>query len=187
MPILGEDTSVYPEELLEGAEFEQHNTHRRWWTIFTKARNEKALARDLLRFEIPFYLPMVPKKNLIRKRVVYSHIPLFGGYVFMFGDADERVRSLTTNRVSTVLEVSDQEQLRGDLNQLRHLIASGAPLTVEERLQPGRPVRIIRGALAGIEGIITQRRGGRRRLLVAVHFLQSGVSVEIDDFMVEPR
>ena len=40
--------------------------------------------------------------------------------------------------------------------------------------------------MKGIEGVITQRRGGKRRLLVAVEFLHRGVSVEIDDFMVEP-
>lgn len=186
MPILEREASVFPEELFEDTEFELDNPHRRWWTIFTKARNEKALARDLLRFEIPYYLPMVPKENLVRKRVVHSHIPLFGGYVFMFGDEDDRIQALTTNRVSVTLNVDDQQQLRHDLNQLHRLIESGAPLTIEQRLQPGRKVRIKSGAFSGVEGVITQRRGGQRRLLVAVHFLQSGVSLEVEDFKVEP-
>ena len=186
MPILEKEPSVFPNELLDDHEFEVNNPHRRWWAIFTKARNEKALARDLLRYEIPYYLPLVPKQNLIRNRVVHSHIPLFGGYVFMFGDDDDRLQALTTNRISVTLDVDDQQKLSGELNQLYRLIQSGAPLTLEERLQPGRGVRITRGALAGIEGTITQRRGGQRRLLVAVHFLQTGVSVDIDDFMVEP-
>jgi transcription antitermination factor NusG len=85
-----------------------------------------------------------------------------------------------------MLAVPDQRQLRSDLRQLHHLIEIDAPLTVERRLEPGRRVRIKYGPMRGIEGVITQRRGGKRRLLVAVEFLQSGVSVEIDDFMVEP-
>ncbi len=138
------------------------------------------------RFEIPFFLPLVMRQNRIRNRIVEAYFPLFSGYVFMFGRDDERVRSLTTNRVSTVLAVPDQWQLRNDLKQLNQLIEVDAPLTIERRLEPGRRVRIKNGPMRGLEGIITQRRGGKRRLLVAVEFLQHGVSVEIDDFMVEP-
>ncbi len=186
MPILEKETSVFPETLFFDPAFEPGNSQRRWWAIFTKARHEKSLARDLLRFEIPFFLPLVPKKNLIRNKIVESHIPLFGGYVFMFGCDDERVRCLTTNRVSELLPVDDQWQLRHDLEQLNRLIDMGAPVTIERRLEPGRRVRIKSGPMRGLEGVITHRRGGQRRLLVAVEFLQHGVSVEIDDFMVEP-
>lgn len=186
MPILEQEISASPAGLLRSTEFEADNPHRRWWAIFTKARNEKALARDLLRFEIPYYLPLVPRRNLVRHRVVHSHIPLFTGYVFLFGSEEERVQSLKTNRVSVVLGVDNQQQLRSDLSQILNLIESGAPLTVEQRLKPGQPVRIRCGPFAGIEGVVTQRRGGQQCLLVAVNFLQCGVSVEVDDFMVEP-
>ncbi|MFO7907620.1 MAG: antitermination protein NusG [Pirellulaceae bacterium] len=186
MPILEQETSVFPAELLRSTEFEAGNPHRRWWAIFTKARNEKALARDLLGFGIPYYLPLVPRKNLVRRRVVHSHIPLFTGYVFLFGSEQERVQSLKTNRVCAVLDVEDQQHLRSDLSQVQQLVESGAPLTVEQRLKPGQPVRIKRGPFVGIEGVITQRRRGQQCLLVAVDFLQCGVSVEVDDFMVEP-
>jgi len=186
MPILEKETSVFPDELLDSAEFELHHPHRCWRAVFTKARNEKALARDLLRWEIPYYLPMVPKRNLVRGKVIYSHVPVFSGYLFMFGSEEERVDSLKTNRVSVVLDVPDQSRLRGDLRQIHQLIETGAPMTIEQRLAPGRAVRIRSGPFIGVEGVITQRRGGRQRLLVAVQFLQRGVSVEVDDFMVEP-
>lgn len=186
MPILERETSVYPLSLFEDCEPECDQSDRRWWAIFTKARNEKALARELERFDIPFFLPLVPRRSRIRNRYVESYNPLFSGYLFLYGRDDERVRALTTNRVSLMLAVPDQVQLRNDLRQLHHLIAIDAPLTVERRLAPGRRVRIKYGPMRGIEGVVTQRRGGQRRLLVAVEFLQSGVSIEIDDFMVEP-
>jgi transcription antitermination factor NusG len=186
MPILEREASVFPETLFVDPAFEPGNTDRRWWAIFTKARHEKSMARDLLRFEIPFFLPLVPKKNLIRNRIVESHIPLFGGYVFLLGCDEERVRCLTTNRVSDLLPVEDQRRLQSDLKQLHRLIEMGTPMTIERRLEPGRRVRIKNGPMRGLEGVITHRRGGQRRLLVAVEFLQHGVSVEIDDFMVEP-
>lgn len=186
MPILCRETSAYPPSLFEDPDLECAARDRRWWAIFTKARNEKALARELVRFDIPFFLPLVPHRNRIRNRYVESFSPLFSGYLFLYGRDDERVRALTTNRVSLVLAVPDQRQLQSDLRQLHHLIEMDAPLTVERRLEPGRRVRIKYGPMRGIEGVVTRRRGGKRRLLVAVEFLQSGVSIEIDDFMVEP-
>ena len=186
MPILERETSVFPDTLFESPDFEPGKSQRRWWAIFTKARQEKALARELLRLAVPFFLPLVPKTNLIRRRVVRSYLPLFGGYVFMFACDDERARCLTSHRVSDLLRVDDQWRLRGDLKQLRQLIDVGAPLTIERRLEPGHRVRIKNGPMRGLEGIITHRRGGQRRLLVAVEFLEHGVSVEIDDYMVEP-
>ena len=93
--------------------------------------------------------------------------------------------SLRTNRISRILPVPDQEQLWRDLRQIANLIAAGVALTVEQRLSPGRKVRIRNGPMAGFEGVIVQRRRVDR-LLIAVNFLQQGVSVEINDFMVDP-
>jgi transcriptional antiterminator RfaH len=186
MPILGKEPSVYPDQLLTDSVYEPDSSDRRWWAIFTRTRHEKALARELLRLQVPFYLPLVAKENVIRNKVVQSYLPLFSGYVFMFTNEAERVLALTTNRVQDLLKVDDQGQLRRDLAQIYRLIGIDAPLTVERRLEPGRKVRIKSGAMRGLEGTIVERRGGQRRLIVAVEFLQNGVSLEIDDFMVEP-
>jgi len=172
--------SIYPETLLDGV-----TAGRCWWAVYTKARQEKALARDLLAREIPFYLPLVKKTSYYAGRRISFLVPVFSSYVFMYGSQDERVESLTTNRVSRILPIPDPDSLRHDLRQLRKLIASGAPLTVESRLAAGRRVRIKRGLLAGLEGTVLTRRG-ETRLLVSVDFLQQGASVAIEDFLLEP-
>lgn len=183
MPILKEEPNLYPETLLD--EMPSDADDRCWYAIYTKARQEKSLARELFQYQIPFYLPLVKKINVSRGRRRTSLAPLFGGYLFLFADESDRVRSLTTNRVSRVLQVEDSKQLVFDLGQLRQLIAAGAPLTVESRLDEGRHVRVRRGAFAGLEGTVVKRRG-ETRLLVCINFLQKGASVEIDDFLLEP-
>jgi len=183
MPILSEEPSLFPETLLE--ETPPGSEDRCWWVLYTKARQEKATARHLLQLRVPFYLPLVRKTLVTRGRRTQSFIPLFSGYVFMFGTEDERVRSLTTNRISRVLTVDDSEQFVHDLRQLKQLIDSDAPLTVESRLEPGNRVRVRRGPFAEVEGTVLTRRG-KTRLLVAIDFLQQGASVEIDDFLLEP-
>ena len=189
MPILEQETSVYPEQLLieppylnEGplAQEEDDGSERRWWAVYTKSRQEKALARHLIGHEIPFYLPLIPKDNIIRSRRVRSHIPLFSGYMFLFGNEEERVTTLTTNRISSMIPVNDQDQLLRDLANVQALIERDAPLALERRLDAGDMVRIKTGALKGLEGVVVKRHG-KTRLLVAVTYLQQGVSVEIDD------
>ena len=184
MPILCAEQAVFPEYLLD--EPWQESLGRSWVVIWTKSRQEKALARELMSWEVPFFFPTVPKENYIRGKVVHSHLPLFPGYLFVCGTDDERVTSLKTNRVVRVLPVIDQEQLRLDLVQIRDLIASGAPLTIEQRMGPGRRVRVRSGPLAGLEGTVVCRRG-ECRIIVAVNFLQQGASVAIEDFMLEPN
>lgn len=157
---------------------------RRWLALYTKSRQEKALARRLAASAIPFYLPLIVRSSFCRGRRLRRLAPVFSNYVFLFADGDERLRALQTNRISRVLEVADQERLFFDLRQLQRLIASDAPLTIESRLTPGRRVRVRSGALAGLEGTILQRRG-RTRLIISVNCLQQGASVDIDDFQVE--
>ncbi|MBC8867930.1 MAG: antitermination protein NusG [Planctomycetes bacterium] len=187
MPILEKETSVFPENLLDDFTSEESDREfdRGWWAIYTKARQEKAVARSLLAYEIPFFLPLVGKDQCIRGRRVRSHLPLFDGYLFLYGSDDERVRTLTTNRISRILPVGDGDQLVCDLRNLETLIEQDAPLTVEKRLTPGDRVRVKYGDFRGVEGTLLRRHNGSR-ILVSVNYLQQGVSLEIEDFMVEP-
>ncbi|NQU26471.1 MAG: antitermination protein NusG [Candidatus Nealsonbacteria bacterium] len=184
MPILAAETSIFPENLFELSQAEPSDSS--WLAVYTMARQEKALARQLLARETPFYLPLVAKdSSSSRGRRVRSFVPLFNGYIFLFGTEQDRVGALTTNRISRILPVKDQQQLCQDLMQVYHLIKTDAPLTIERRLMPGRRVRVKAGAMMGMEGTVTSRRGPCR-LLVAINFLQQGVSVAIDDYMLEP-
>jgi hypothetical protein len=65
------------------------------------------------------------------------------------------------------------------------LIDSGAALTIESRLEANQPVRVRAGALMGMEGIVVRRKN-QTRLVVWVKMLQQGVSLEIEDYLLEP-
>ncbi len=187
MPILTAETQCFPEGLLTGdtetAAIEAA-PQRRWWVAHTKARQEKSLARDLLEHRIPFYLPQVEKTSVVRGRKRTAYVPLFTSYLFMFGDDTERHTSLTTNRIAQSLPVKSSNELSHELLQISRLIEFRAPLTLESRLKRGDRVRVVRGSLEGVEGTVISRRR-KCRLVVAVNLIQQGVSVEIDDFLLE--
>ncbi len=108
MPILKEEPSLFPESLLEDCVIKTPD--RRWWVVYTKARQEKSLSRELFTFQIPFYLPLIKKTTLAKGRKRTSFVPLFSGYVFLFASETERIKTLTTNRISKMITVNDQEQ-----------------------------------------------------------------------------
>jgi transcriptional antiterminator RfaH len=184
MPILRGETSIFPESLLND-ELQESASDRRWLVFYTKPRQEKSVARDFLRRQIPFYLPLVKKSLQYGRRTVHSRAPLFGGYIFSFATEAERVTALATNRIVNTLTVNNREELVTDLRQIRRLIAANVPLTIESRLAPGDKVRVRKGAFAGMEGTVLRRRG-ETHLLVCVNFLQRGASFEIEDFQLEP-
>lgn len=187
MPILAQEPNLYPDSLLETPTPADgvKPLADPWWAAYTKPRQEKAVARELWDRKIAFYLPLVRRTAVYNRHHITAFTPLFPGYVFVCGWEDARAFTLGTGRILRILPVDEPEQLRRDLRQIEHLIASGAPLTVESRLLPGSRVRVKRGPLAGLEGTVMVRRG-QTRLLVHVNFLQQGASVEIDDYLLEP-
>lgn len=186
MPALAEETSLFPDNLFALKPAEQDRT---WWAVHTKARQEKALARELLALEVPFYLPLVKKYSLLRGRRVCAHLPLFQSYVFLCLQGEERQKLFDHRRVAArmahMLPVRDADLLQRELAQLNRLIASKSPITLEERLEPGQRVRIKTGPMKGMEGTLLVRRS-ETRLLVAIDFIQQGASIEVHDFQLEP-
>lgn len=182
MPILAEEISLYPHDLLDRA---SRGGDAHWWVLYTLSRQEKQLMRRLHVFGVPFYSPLVRRKRRSPSgRFRESHVPLFSNYVFVLGGEAERQAALKTNCVATWMAAPDTAALSRDLRQIQRLIDTGAALTPERQLEPGQRVRVRSGAFRGFEGMIL-RREGETRLLVAVDFLQQGASVLLEDCQLE--
>jgi transcription antitermination factor NusG len=191
MPILKHEPDLYPATLLAdylaGDRAASDEANGVWWAMYTRSRREKQLMRHLLANKIPFYCPLLSRRyRSPAGRIRESFQPLFTNYVFVLGDADQRVSALTSNCVSKCVEVSDGNRLARDLEQIQRLIATGAALTPEARLLPGDPVRVKTGMFAGFEGLIV-RRENQTRLMVSVNFMEQGASVLLDDCQLEKR
>lgn len=188
---------VFPSGLLLGLDHQENSRQEHfnhdsaapdlgsWWVAHTLPRQEKAVAASLLGREVAFYVPLVTRKSITRGRTRLAQIPLFPGYVFLFGDDEDRLSALKTNRLLTVQRVPDGEQLRGQLLRLSELIAAGAPLVRESRLIAGERVRVKSGPFRDNEGIVL-RRNGKTELLISIDFLQQGAALEIEDCLLEP-
>jgi transcriptional antiterminator RfaH len=185
MTVLAREPDLYPVDLFDRPELGDE-AGQTWWAMYCRPQHEKQLMRRLRPLGIPHYAPLVAKQCRSQAaRVRQAYVPLFTGYVFVYGDESHRYAALTTSCVSRSLVVPDPLRLTQDLRDIRQLILTGAPLTLEARLQPGARVRIRSGSFMGLEGVVI-RRDRHLRLLVAVNFLQQGASVLLDECQLEP-
>lgn len=186
MPILKPEADIWPLDLLEPIEPVDSNPDETWFALYTLARFEKKLMRQLLDENIPFFGPTIARRyRSPQGRLRTSLEPLFPNYVFMRGDNEQRYRAVCTGSVSRWMEVSNPNELVEDLRQIRNLILTDAPLAPEVRLQPGQKVRVKSGVFKGFEGTIL-RRENEVRLLIGVRYMGRGASVALDDCQLEP-
>jgi transcriptional antiterminator RfaH len=184
MPLLPAEPFIFPDELLQTTD--SADEVFRWWVLHTRPRAEKALARKLLHQGSHFFLPTRKRQWRKHGRTFCSHVPLFPGYLFLKAEHLDASKTFETNLVARLLPVPDQPQIHADLGRVHRLITSGGPVVPENRLRPGTLVEITSGPLSGLEGKIL-RRGNQLKFIVEVLFLQRGVSVEIESWMIEPR
>ncbi|MDB4506244.1 KOW motif-containing protein [bacterium] len=181
MPILPPEPDAHPENVLDL----QESTEENWWLFYTRSRQEKQLMRRLRSLNIKHYAPQIPhRKRSPAGRVRTTYAPLFNNYVFMLGTEDNRYKAVCTGCIVKNDPITDTEQFIADLKQVHRLVNTGAPLTVESRIEVGETVRVRSGAFSGYEGIVI-RRDQETRLVVSVQFMERGVSVKLEDCQLE--
>lgn len=184
MPILKKENDLFPADLFDDPALLDDES-KAWWCIYTMSRREKELMRRLVKLEVAHYGPVIPKRyRSPNGRLRTSWIPLFPNYIFMFGDEASRVAALTTNCISKCNKVEEDKELVETLRKIKSIVDTGVPLTPEGRLEPGNQVRVKSGVFAGYEGTVI-RREGKTRFSLTVQYLNQGVSVEMDEGLLE--
>lgn len=157
-----------------------------WWVAHTKARFEKAFARDMSGHGIGYFLPM-RKKTIFsggRKRCVM--IPFFTSYVFVCGTESDRYMALTTNRLCQMIDVIDQDGLIRELSRIEKALSSGAVIDHYPHLPVGNRCRVVSGPMMGIEGVVVERRDEKARMVLEVTILGQSAVVEVDADLLAP-
>lgn len=177
MPILKREPDVFPDSIFE--------IEAPWWVAHVRSRQEKALARYLQQFGIPYYLPQMEKRVRRGAREIVSYLPLFGGYVFFRGDADVSGRAVRSHLIANLLEPVSQWELAAELRQLHDLQVTEKKLVPYPYVGQGDTVMITEGAFKGFRGLVVRERG-TERLVVSVSFIRQSVAVEIDRDYIRP-
>ena len=155
-----------------------------WHVLHTRSRQEKALAEDLAAMGVGCFLPLVRQVKFHGGRKVIVELPLFPGYVFLRGAAEDAYRADRTRRVAQILKVKDQERIDWELRNLHLALSQDAPLAAFTALRKGVRVEVTGGPLRGLQGVV-EERGARDRIVLQVLMLGQAVSVEIEASLLE--
>jgi transcription termination/antitermination protein NusG len=158
-----------------------------WYAAYTCANHEKRVAEQMRERSVDHFLPQYRSMRRWKDRRVELDLPLFPGYVFVHVSLGERLRVLQVPSVVRLVsfgggpvELPDEQMTR-----LREGLGSKLKAGPHPYLTVGRRVRIRRGALAGMEGILLRMRGSVR-VVLSLELIMQSISVEVDAADIAP-
>ncbi len=160
-----------------------------WFAIWTRSRQEKAVASVFEALGIAHFLPLKSEIHRWSDRNQTVTTPLFKGYLFarMNPTKDTRFRVLNTPGVAGLvgtqagpLPVPDYE-----IENIRTVITQKMQYSAYSSIPIGNRVRVIRGALAGVEGTLL-RAHADSKLVLSVEMIRQSIAVSISVTDVEP-
>lgn len=159
----------------------------RWYALHTRSRHEKVAAEELWKRQIECFLPLrevVSKWKDRRKRVQF---PLFPGYLFVHTQIHQR--RLDIVKVPAVVRILG---LHGEplpipddqIQAVKTLVFSTLEYDPYPYLGEGARVRILRGPLRGLQGILLEKKN-RYTFILSIDLIQKSVACEVDAADVE--
>lgn len=158
-----------------------------WFAIRIRSRNEKIIASALHSKGYEVFLPLYGSRRHWSDRMKELELPLFPGYLFCRFDVQKRLPILKTPGVIDILGFSktpvpvDETEIAA----IQSIVASRLNVEPWPFLQVGQTVRVERGPLLGMDGILVALKKPYR-LVVSVTLLNRSVAVEIDRDWVSP-
>jgi transcription antitermination factor NusG len=152
-----------------------------WFALTVKPRSDKAVARTLQAKGFQTFLPLYQKHHKYATRCKDFELPLFPGYVFCRFNALLRLPILTTPGVTQILGAGHMPipLCETEITSLQTAINAQLRIQPYPFLQVGQKVRINKGALAGVEGIVVSVKQCLR-LVLSITLLERSVALEID-------
>jgi transcription antitermination factor NusG len=158
-----------------------------WWALYTRHQHEKTVAEILMAKGFEVFLPLYDSVRRWNDRKKLLTLPLFPCYVFVRGGLNRRLQVVTTPGVHMILSRGEQVAMipEDEIAAVRRTVGASFRVEPHPFLKCGERVRVIRGSLEGVEGILLRKKN-LIRLILSVDMLAQSVAVEIDATDVEP-
>jgi len=120
-----------------------------------------------------------------RRKVI--SLPLFPCYVFVRGAIERRLPVLTTPGVHMLITSGEQVATvpEQEIEAIRRTVQAQIGVEPHPFVRCGERVRVVRGSLEGVEGVLARKKN-LYRLILSVEMLAQSVAVEIDAQDVVP-
>lgn len=177
-----ESTNYCGAVALPTSPLEQH-----WYAAYTCANHEKRVAQQLAERQVDHFLPLYRTVRRWKDRRVQLELPLFPGYVLVRLALCVRSRVLQVPSVVRLVGFGGlPAALPDDQVEILRIGLDGQSTAVPHPfLAAGCKARIIRGPLAGFEGLLLHRKG-HCRFVLSIELIQRSIVVDVDAVDVVP-
>lgn len=152
-----------------------------WYAIYTSSRHEKAVAKQLEDRGIESFLPLYRTWHRWKDRRKLVELALFPSYVFVRIEARNRLRVLQVPGVVNLVNFNGEPAAlpEQEINALRNGLESHIYAEPHPYLRVGRKVRVVRGPMAGAEGILSRKKD-KHRVVISLDLLMRSIAVEVE-------
>lgn len=157
-----------------------------WHAVYTRHQHEKSIAQILTDKGFVTLLPLYTASHHWKDRTKVLSLPVFPCYVFINGGLERRLDILTTPGLYSLVSCAGQPATipLSEMDALRRAVENGGRLEPHPFLKCGDWVRVKRGPLEGVQGILIGRKN-LYRLVLSVEMLGRAASLELDPSEVE--
>jgi transcription antitermination factor NusG len=158
-----------------------------WWAVYTRHQHEKVVAEMLSAKGFEVFLPLYESTRRWKDRRMVLSLPLFPCYVFVRGSLDRKLQVVTIPGIHMILYRGEQVAIvpNREIEALQKVVDGACQIEPYPFLKCGTRVRVIRGSLEGVEGILVRKKN-LFRLVLSVDMLAQSVAVEVHADDVQP-
>jgi len=158
-----------------------------WFALQVRSRSEKIVTAHLTGKGYEWFLPSHKTRRLWSDRIKEIEQPLFPGYVFCRLNPLNRFPILAIPGVFLIVGVGKTPVPihEAEIAAIQATVKFGLQSQPWPFLQIGQRVRIERGPLCGLDGILLDVRG-HHRLVLSVTLLNRSIAVRLEDAWVRP-
>jgi transcription antitermination factor NusG len=133
------------------------------------------------------FLPLYQSQRRWKDRRMMLSLPLFPCYLFVRGGPRRRSQVVTTPGVHMIISRGEEAAAipEAEIQAIRRSLEGHFRVEPHPFLKCGQRVRVKRGSLEGLEGVLVRKKN-QCRLVLNVEMLAQSVGVEIDAADVEP-
>jgi transcription termination/antitermination protein NusG len=162
----------------------------RWRVLWTHSNCEQLVHDQLAAKGFDLFLPTVQTWNRRGGVRQLTRVPLFRGYLFLRHAMDKAsfLEAYKTRGLVRILgERWDRLEVVPDseIEAIQRVLDADLPILPHPYLREGQRVRITRGPLADVEGILVRANPKKGLLVVSVNLLQRSIAVQLDCTLLE--
>lgn len=158
-----------------------------WFAVHTKYQHERCVESALRAKGFRTFLPAYKEVRRWSDRKKIATLPLFPGYLFAGEAIARKLEILTVPGACDIVSTHGIPAAipREEMEMVMKVAACAENLQPHPFLAAGDKVKVIEGALTGVEGVLV-REMGKCRLVISIELLGRSAAVGIDRQCVTP-